>query len=153
MKITVIKALTYLVGIVSGILLFLYSESWMIALIIYFGFIKSTIILSILFTILSLIIVKTYSYKNNFLINLFKNSSKKVVEFNNKFEYVFKGSYIIIPLLSGIIFGPLPTTLFIKTINYKDKICYFYALVNSLLFSILWSGIYSGVFGSIKKLF
>jgi len=140
--------ITAILGIILG-------ESWIIALVAFWGFFKGFLALTVISIVISWLIVYIYGLIekpdsfNQLIKKWLLQKEEKLPPLGKKLAQTSKGLGLIV---SSVTAGPFLTTIFIKTLGYTQKQSYFLSFLSSAIFSLTWAAIYNGAIIGFKEI-
>lgn len=141
-------------SIAASVLLFIFGETVMIAMIYIIGPLATFIILNVIFGSLALLAFKYYRQfdKENKEYNIFKSFIKKKTQNIPKWVLnIGKKSKYLAIIVSSIILGPIITSLVIGVINFSVRKSQFMIVISSLLCIGFWEIVYLGGYDLVKR--
>ncbi len=141
-----IKLLTYLASIIAAVFGFLFGEVVFIMSLHYLKLLTTIIIFSVTFSVLSILLVKTYKEEKGFFaFKSIQNWIDKQEAKAKKYYSVLHTSKIITVIITNIFAGVLVSTILILVFGIEKKQAYLIAIVNNVVFFTLWALFYSGL--------
>jgi len=143
--------LCWLGGIGLTVLGFILAEGWIILVVKIFGFAMSTLILALVFLLLSWIVVYFSSGLRG--MGRFRDWIKrKEASLSGRAQAVVKGGEALAVVNMAALMGPIFSAILMMALGFDRKKVYIYSIFCALLWAVIWCGIYSGMFWGIHKM-
>jgi hypothetical protein len=131
---------------------FVFFESWIILCVKMFGFVASTLLVTLVTAAMSWIVIYAASGSRN--VGRIKGWIRdKEASLTARAAAAVKGGKAVAIINTTVFLGPIVASVLMLMLGLEAKRVYLYAALSALLCAAIWCGIYSGMFWGIHQFF
>lgn len=142
--------MAWLGGSVTAVVVFILAEGWLILTVKFFGFLWSTVIVTVIPLLIAWGVIYISARSRN--IKRFNDwLTRKEEALSKRAKKAAEGGKFIAVFNTALLLGPIIASILMLMLGVDRRRIYVYAVFCAILCAVAWCGFYSGIFWGIHS--